>query len=215
MDLRWKHPFTAVVSGPTCCGKSDLLERLIANSSKVFDTNFKKVIWCYSLWHPNIRVPGVEYKKGVESLEELDNKEPVLIVLDDLMQEIDDSVVSLFTRGCHHQNRSVILITQNMFHQRRGQRDIALNTHYMILFRNPRDAAQVAFLARQVCPTNPNFLMDAYKDATSRPYGYLLCDFKQTTPENVRFRSNILSETEDGFPCAYVEKKRYGKRRKT
>ncbi|KAF4523994.1 hypothetical protein B566_EDAN013836 [Ephemera danica] len=57
-------------------------------------------------------------------------------------------------------------------------------------------------------------LGDAYKDAPSRPYGYLLCDFKQTTPENVRFRSNILGETEDGHPCAYVEKKRCRKRKK-
>ncbi|KAF4524512.1 hypothetical protein B566_EDAN011523 [Ephemera danica] len=215
MDPRWKHPFTAVVSGPTCSGKSALLQRLIENSVKVFDTTFRKIVWCYALWHPNLNIESVQFQKGIEGLDILDSKEPVLIVLDDLMQEIDESIVSLFTRGCHHQNRSVILITQNMFHQKKGQRDIALNTHYMLLFRNPRDAAQVAFLARQVCPTNPKFLIDAYKDATSRPYGYLLCDFKQDTPDEFRYRSNILGETADGYACAYVEKKDKKKRKRS
>jgi hypothetical protein len=208
MDPRWKHPFTALICGPTCSGKSVLLQRMIEKSCKHFDTFYKKIVWCYALWHPNLTLKGVTFQQGIEGLEDLESGDPVLIILDDLMQEVDASIVSLFTRGCHHQNRSVILITQNMFHQKKGQRDIALNTHYLILFRNPRDAAQIAFLARQVCPTNTKFLVEAYKDATARPYGYLLCDFKQDTPENFRFRSNILGETDDGFACSYVEKKK-------
>jgi hypothetical protein len=96
------------------------------NSCKHFDTFCKKIVWCYALWHPNLSLKDVTFQQGIEGLDELESGDPVLIIFGDyLMQEVDASIVSLCTRGCHHQNRSVILITQNMFHQKKGQRDIA------------------------------------------------------------------------------------------
>jgi len=47
-----------------------------------------------------------------------------LIILDDLLNEVySKDVRDLFTKGSHHRNGSVILITQNLFHQRRYCRD--------------------------------------------------------------------------------------------
>ena len=40
-----------------------------------------------------------------------------LVVIDELMQELsnDPRITSLFTKGCHHRNLSVIFILQNIF----------------------------------------------------------------------------------------------------
>ena len=34
--------------------------------------------------------------------------------------------------------------------------------------------------------------MEAFRDATSKPYGYLLIDCPQLTPEDIRLRTSIL-----------------------
>jgi hypothetical protein len=114
------------------------------------------------------------------------------VIVDDLMREADSRVVDLFTKGFHHRNISVLFITQNLFHQKAGARDISLNAHYMIIFKNPRDAAQTTYLARQISPENPKFLVEAYRDATSNLHGYLLIDLKQNTPYVLRYRTDIF-----------------------
>jgi hypothetical protein len=43
-------------------------------------------------------------------------------------------------------------------------------------------------------PKHTGYLLDAFYDATSRPYGYLVIDCHQLTPENMRLRTNILPE---------------------
>jgi len=51
---------------------------------------------------------------------------PCLFILFDLLNEVFSRVVcDLFTKGSHHRNLSVILITQNVFHQAPKCRDIA------------------------------------------------------------------------------------------
>ena len=61
-----------------------------------------------------------------------------VIILDDMMDEAteDKRISNLFTRG-RHDNLSVIFLTQNLFHK--NQREISLNSDYMVIFKNPRD----------------------------------------------------------------------------
>lgn len=208
MDLRFIHPFTKVVAGPTSCGKSVYVEKLITNGLKCTNVDFDEILWCYSEWHPQIPGLGskIKYVIGLDNIERENHIKSRLLVIDDLMRESDSTVVDLFTKGSHHKNTSVVFITQNVFHQGKGQRDISLNAHYMTLFKNPRDAAQIAHLARQIYPSDPKFIQDAYKDATSRPHGYLLFDLKQATPDKCRIRTNVFGEHSPGFPVVYVPK---------
>ena len=62
----------------------------------------------------------------------------------------------------------------------------------MFVFKNPRDALGISTLARQMYPNNTKFLLESFQDATIKPYGYLLMDLHQLTPENMRVRTNIL-----------------------
>jgi len=61
------------------------------------------------------------------------------------------------------------------------------NVNYIVVFKNPRDRAQIRHLAPQVYPDDPKFLEEAYYDATSRPHGYLLLDLKQSIPMSIDF----------------------------
>jgi hypothetical protein len=56
-------------------------------------------------------------------------------VLGDLMDSAFSSKVSeLFTKGSHDRNISLVLITQNVFHQGPSSRDIYLNSKYKVVF---------------------------------------------------------------------------------
>ena len=96
----------------------------------------------------------------------------------------------LFTRGTHD-NMSVIFLSQNLFHPK--QRNISLNSDYMIIFKNVRDKSQFTNLAKQFMPNDVKFLKWAFEDATRVPHSYLFLDMKPDTDEKLRIRSNILS----------------------
>ena len=122
------------------------------------------------------------------------NDKNSLVIVDDLMSECskDQRMSDLFTRGSHHNGILVMYLTQNLFPPGKQSRKISLNSHYMIVFKNPRDSLGIATLARQMYPKQANYLLDSFYDATSRPYGYLLMGMHQLTPENMRLRTNIL-----------------------
>ena len=97
-------------------------------------------------------MPHIEFVKRIPTVLELDHYFDVnngnMIVFDDQMIDgsKDKRIVNLFTRGWHHRNLSVIYVVQNLFHQGKGSRSIGLNSHYLVLVKNPRDKLQIALL---------------------------------------------------------------------
>ena len=69
---------------------------------------------------------------------------------------------------------------------------MSLNSHYLVLFKNPRDSLQITTLARQMYPGKSKFLLEAFQDATQKPHGYLLIDLKPETNDEERVRTDIL-----------------------
>ena len=123
------------------------------------------------------------------------NGETSLVILDDLLTDVySKQVCELFTRGGHHRNISVILITQNLFHQGRFYRDISLNAHYIVAFKNVREKKQFMYLAGQVYPEDSLGLCNSYLDATKDTVRYLLFDLTQNTNDGLRFRSHIFPD---------------------
>ena len=143
-------------------------------------------------------IPTIEFVEGIpESLENdsyLDVNKRNLIVIDDQMIEAgkDNRIVNLFTKGSHHRNLSVIYIVQNLFHQGKGNRSISLNSHYLVLFKNPRDKLQILTLAKQMYPSETAWFIKEYEETVRRPYGYLFVDLRPTTPDRCRLRTNVL-----------------------
>jgi len=195
MTLPLRHPFTALVAGPTGCGKTRFVFKLIQNVDVMIVPTPSRIVYCYGEYQQLFRkYPLVTFHRGLPNIEDFDGSERVLLVIDDLMNEADESVANLFTKGSHHRNVSVIFLVQNLFHKNRHVRTISLNSHYMVLFKNPRDASQFASLARQMYPNKSAFALEAYKDATREPYGYLFVDLRPEQDEDLRLRTNIFPE---------------------
>lgn len=215
------HPSTVLVAGPTGCGKTEFMVKFL--SHKALQPFPERIVWVYSEWQPAYdRIRGlklgrtkVEFVKDVATdalYDSIDPKVRNLVVLDDQMENEElhrksgaAALAKFFTQGSHHRNLTIVYIVQNLFHQSRAMRTVSLNTHYQVLFKNPRDKTQVRALAMQMYPSYPQFLTSAYEDATSRSYGYLIIDLRPDTPDNLRLRTNEFAE-EPGcrYPIVYT-----------
>lgn len=222
MTLQWLHPFTSLVSGPTGAGKTWFVKEFIQNLDAMVDVTIHEILWFYGekqSFHNNIKeispVP-IDFIQGMPELEKVaaeSSPPPRLVVIDDLMVEGGGGkVIDFFTKGSHHRNLSVIFLLQNIFHQGKAMRDVSLNSHYIVLFKNPRENAQVGYLARQIDPQNSKFIQESYADATSMPHSYFLIDMKQSTPDYLRYRNNIFPNLEYTNIYIPIKKlKEYGK----
>ena len=100
----------------------------------------------------------------------------------------------LFTKGSHHRNISVLLLTQNFFHQGTHCRDISLNAKYLVLLENVRDKNQILYLARQEYPEDRHNIYKAYLHATIQPHSYFILYFAQDTDGKLKFRTNVFPD---------------------
>ena len=205
MDVRLKHPFTCTIAGPTSSGKTQFVFRMIRHANELINPPPERILYCYGEFQPSFaEFPQVEFHEGLPDVGQFDGRLRVLLIIDDLMNEADQNVCNIFTKLSHHRNVSVAFVTQNLFHRNRHVRTMNLNTHYLVLFKNPRDAGQVATLARQMYPGKSKFVVEAYKDATKEPYGYLLIDLRPETDENYRIRTKIFPDDERQY--VYIPK---------
>ena len=192
-----------MVAGMTGSGKTAWVQTLLQQAQNVIYPQPERIVWCYSQWQPAYMVlvatiPQIEFVKGIPPDLEHDSYFDVnkrnLIVFDDQMIDAggDKRIVNLFARGSHHRNLSVIYILQNLFHQGKGSRSISLNSHYLVLFKNPRDKLQIVTLAKRMYPGQTHFFIQRYEEAVQRPFGYLLVDLKTTPQDSCRLRTNVL-----------------------
>ena len=106
--------------GPTGSGKKRFVIKLLRNlKSQCTESRSEGgIIWCYSdeatLPRQQLKKLGlnITYQEGLPETYGNAKGEPLLIVLDDLLNQVYGSdVCDLFTKGSHHRNISVLLIT--------------------------------------------------------------------------------------------------------
>lgn len=186
-----KHPFTSIVSGATMAGKTFFLVKLLKHRAVMVAPRLERVLYSYKKYQPIFdTLPGVEFVCGTDY--RLDPSKRTLLILDDQVSEGLD-LTRLFTVEAHHSNCSVMLITQNLFHDSREYRTAALNAVYLFLFKSPRGGMQISHLARQLYPpARAKRMVVAYDDATRDPYSYLMIDLRPDTGDALRLRTHIL-----------------------
>lgn len=210
--IQFYWPFTLICSGASCSGKTFFTIELINNLNSIVSVNVAKIIWCYaescSLTSIQNRIvkeqmQKIQFVKGIPNEFENEENEPILVVLDDLMMEANSArICELFTKGSHHRNMSVILITQNLFHQGKYCRDISLNTKYFVIFKNVRDQSQFMHLCKQCYTENSKDLLKIYKEITNKPHSYILLDLTQDIHRLLRFRTDIFNKEHTTIYCA-------------
>ena len=212
-DLRLKSPFTAIVSGPTGAGKTQLISELIENALEVCVHPPIQIYYCFGAkqnkfneMQANSPVP-IEFTNGlidIESKVPFDDQHRWIIV-DDLMEEVTNKAEmrSLFTKHSHHKKLSVFFIVQNLHHK--GIREISLNSQYMFVFKSPRDMAQIGYIGQQMAPNNSKSVTKSYADATKAPFSFLMLDFTPPTPEEIRVLGNFLRDDNDDTPLTVYD----------
>ena len=218
-DARLVTPFNCIISGVSQSGKTTLVSNLLKLSDSIFTKKPERVFLFYkfnqSIYNEMISNELVHEKVEISD-EALDyeyihllvnpykSSNGSLIIFDDSMSDISNDFTQIFTNLSHHQNRSVIYITQNLFHKDSNYRTMSLNAHYLFLMKNDRDKQQINNLARQVCPGNSTYVVESFIQATKSPYSFLLMDFRPQSPNILKLRSHIFPHQ---FPYTlYIEK---------
>lgn len=193
------HPFTMVIAGPTGCGKTEWVKKLINNVDKYCLPPPVRITYFYGEYQDTFEsLQEVNFIQGLPEniMSRFDGTQPEWIIIDDLMFESSNSrvVSELFTKGSHHRNLSVIYLVQNFFSRGNESRNISLNAQYIVYFKNPREQSMITHIARQIMPGKVKKIQEIYQDATKKPYSYLFLDLRPDTPEEIRFLTNVLDE---------------------
>ena len=196
--LRFNAPCTAIISGPTGSGKTSFTLNLLQHLDEMFTENINKIYYFYAVWKSSFegfmgeKIVYLQELPSEEKINSLSNGDHNLIIIDDMQITAlnDPFIANLFCHESHHKNLSVFLLLQNLFHQGKYARDISLNSHYFILFRNPRDCQQIRYLGTQLGIRKK--LRTVYEDATLLPFSYLLIDLSPRSDSTFMLRSHIF-----------------------
>ena len=198
MDLRIFNDRTMAVVGPSQAGKTIFTLKLLNHRDELFKGPTNRVVWCYGIYQKNLMdelgKKGYIVREGIIPVSDIQPSD--IIVLDELLQESRNSqdVTSMFTRAAHHKPCFIIFLMQTLFPSGKDARTRSLNTHYYVIFKNPRDKGQVEFMARQIHPRNPKALVTVFEDATQKPHSYLFLDLTQECPEHLRYRTGLFEK---------------------
>jgi hypothetical protein len=97
-----------------------------------------KIIYCNSEYQEIFdNYPEVDFQQGLPSMSQFNGTERTLVVIDDMMTQMDQSVSDLFTKYSQHRKISVMFLTQILFCKSKHNRNMSLNTHYLVLFKTP------------------------------------------------------------------------------
>jgi len=207
-DTRFVHGSTHLLVGPSGSGKTFRTATILANKNELIQNGdkIKNVIFFYATWQ---KVYDVLDKRNlvtkwvnkaptnddfVEEVEAYKHDGGSIVIIDDFMSEISKDFVKIVTVSSRHMNTSTFILFQSLFPANPLARQISLNVKYMHVHKNPRENAQFQYLARQLHPVDYKWIVEAYHEATKEPYSCFLIDLVQTTPEQIRFRSDFLPE---------------------
>lgn len=218
-DIRFKTPFNCLIAGPNSSGKTTFVKNLLAIKDQIFDVAPAKTFLFYRAMQDiyiEMETSGlidemIDISDHFPSLDEIysmvnpyKDKGGSLLIFDDTMVDINPDMEQVFCNVSHHCAANVLFLTQNLFYHNKSFRTMSLNAHYLVLMKNDRDKQQISILAKQYSPNNSAYIVQAYMNATQKPYGYIILDFKSDTPSSIRVRSNIFPNQ---FPtCVYIEK---------
>ena len=218
-DIRFKTGFYCIISGPSGSGKTTFVRNIIKLKDVLFDKSPKKVFFYYNIIQDiykemesqgliteliNVLDEFPTYEDIIQKVHPYRNEGGCLLVFDDMMSQLTPDFEKIFCNVSHHENASILFLTQNLYYNTKVYRTISLNAHYMVLMRTGRDLTQISILSRAISGGGSNFLVEAYKDATKKPYSYLLLDFRADCPPTLRARSNIFPH--EFPPIVYLEK---------
>ena len=197
-DIRLKANFKILFSGPSRSGKTQFLKSIIENLDIFSKSPPRKKILIYTVMQPIYHQLGVDVlvrdsPNLKEEIFSISGGENTLCIFDDMINSGNLKEVSeLFLVDGRHKNLSQIFITQQLFVNNAYFRSISQNSDYYIIFKNPRNAAEIGHLATQMTPGNRE-LVKYFQLATRNAFSYLFINLTQECDQRVKYLSNLFS----------------------
>ena len=101
-DPRLQGPFTCLVAGPTGCGKTQLIFKLMDNADQLITPPVHNIVYCYGQWQNEFKQfeNKVTFHEGLILREQLfpvtpqeSSTQHTLLIIDDLLDKEDTSLV--------------------------------------------------------------------------------------------------------------------------
>ena len=94
----------------------------------------KRIVWFFGYYQESFcdLFETVEFVQGLPPSSDYLDGRRTMVIIHDLMFETDDRVIKLFIKGSHQKKASIIYLSQNLYHRGKENRNISLNTHYLI-----------------------------------------------------------------------------------
>merc|ERR1711954_322612 len=198
-DIRLKENFKMFVSGPSRCGKTVFVSKLLENIHAFAKIPPAKVLYIYKVWQPKydeIMSLGVNFIKDsdeiVNDIKSSVSGQPMLVIFDDLIGSSSLKVIAdLFTVDARHMNMSLVFLTQRMFVNNEAFRQISQNCDYFVRFKNPRNSSEIRTLAQQMTPGN-FILVQIFMEATKGAFSYLFINLTQECDPKMKYLSDLF-----------------------
>jgi len=205
-DIRFPHPSSHLITGPSGCGKTFRTYEILKHKNVLFKggSDIKSVIFCYAQWQKiydkmkeeNIVNKFVAKLPTVGEFEDLTKphkeKGGSIVVFDDFMGQIGPDLDEIVRVTARHSNTTIIILFQSIFPPHKLARNISLNTKFVHVHKQPREAKQVSTFAYQTSSKNAKWMIQSFHKITEDSYTCALFDFTQECPEHLRLRSRYL-----------------------
>ena len=172
----FRTPSIWSINGTSGSGKTMILYRICLETEHFFDQEVKKVLFCYRIWQPiydkisDIFGNNIKFKNALPDQTDIDflteGNHHSLLFLDDLNRQVIDSefMTSIYQIQSHHKNMTLLNVSHNIYQRGRYTRDQSLCIHYFIILNSPRDVFMLKCIGRQIQPSKPNCVVEAYHD---------------------------------------------------
>ena len=205
-DLRFSKHCSHLVCGPSASGKTYRVTQILKLKNQIIvdGEQVKNVIFCYAAWqslYDELKQQKVVTKwintlptneEFIELVKPHKNHGGSIVVFDDFQGQISDHLSEIVRVTSRHFNCTIFILHQSLFPPHKQARQISLNVKYIHLAKSPRESGQVFFLARQISPHASKWIVQAFEEATRKPFSWLLFDVTQTCPNFLRLRSDYL-----------------------
>lgn len=201
-----QHPDYHVIflAGQSNCGKTTLAKKIILNHSFTSKPFLGAIIYRDRFTTPTDYEPikrrfGHNFKEFTNWGEmeryittNLAKLERYVLLLDDCDTKAlcSDLVRNICKLYAHHRNLSLILTSQVVYSKAKFFGEVTMNTNIFIIFSSPKIASYLVTFSYQMAPYNAKFLVDAFanlKKNYPRDRLYIVCDFRHTTPDELRY----------------------------
>lgn len=206
MNERFHYGHCIRFAGPSQCGKTSTLCKLLASKHYFYPCPPNRVMWVSGSGCRDERLEDLIYKNYPNSEffyhvpEDISNRveERDFWVFDDMASELRNNVgfTNFFTKTAHHKNCIMAYLTQNAFEKGPDAATRTRNCSYQVFFNNKADLRWIRVLGDQLLGNHKQFA-SIFREATQKPFSCLLVDNRPTTPANEQFIGNAFCPTEE------------------